>query len=472
MLKRRNFAMVLISGVLLSFPQGCDRRAQNQSSAQPFRAAGEVELRKGLESGAAVVELPDGVLVLHHSVRIPPAASVIEIRGHSRGSTVRLAPDFSGKAAFVADHVSGIIFKSFILEGNRTDLHSDRYLPPDGSSFASYYDDNGIVITNSQDLTVAEVVFKDIRSFPLLVTASARVRITGVTVENSGSLGPNGRNNTTGGMLFEEGVRDFLVERTRIRNVLGNAIWTHSNSGSQRNADGVIQGNDIADVGRDAIQVGHATKMRVTHNRGDRIGFPALYVDAEHQGTPVALDTAGNVDQSVYSDNIFSNVDGQCIDLDGFHAGEVTGNSCTNKLALAEYPYLHFGILFGNHDPGMSSTAVKLRNNVVDGFAYGGLYLIGTEHLIEGNRFLHTNRARCTGDGSTALCNYALDEPDLLRSGIYLGRNGGRPAKTEGNVIRGNIIRGFRADAWCIQAAPDVNLSQNVIAGNHCLADP
>ena len=329
-LDRRNLAMVLISCALLSL-SGCDRRAQNKWSAQLFRAAGEGDLRKGLESGASVVELPDGILVLHHSVSIPPAASIIEIRGHSRGTTVRLAPDFSGKAAFVADRVSRVVFRSFILEGNRTDLHSDRYLPPDGTSFANYYDENGVAISNSQDVTVADVVFKNIRSFPLLVTASARVKITGVTIDNSGSLGPNGRNNTTGGILLEEGVRDFLVERTRIRNVLGNAIWTHSNSGSRRNADGIIQGNDIADVGRDAIQVGHATRTSVAHNRGDRIGFPALYVDAEHQGTPVALDTAGNVDQSVYADNIFSNVDGQCIDLDGFHAGEVTGNSCTNN---------------------------------------------------------------------------------------------------------------------------------------------
>ena len=66
----------------------------------------------------------------------------------------------------------------------------------------------------------------------------------------------------------------------------------------------------------------------------------------------MAIDTAGNVDHSVYTGNVFNRVNGQCIDLDGFHDGEVTGNSCENPATAATWPGLHFGILFGNHDPG------------------------------------------------------------------------------------------------------------------------
>ena len=432
----------------------------------------ENTLNGELASGVAVVELPMGILLLHHTLRVPRGGKTTEIRGHGIGTTVRLAKDFSGKAVFLADGVSHVAFKSFILEGNRASLQSDRYLPPDGTAFSDYYSDNGIVITNSQDVTVSDVTFRNIRGFPLIVGASSQVTISGLTIDDSGSLGPNGRNNTSGGILLEQGVRNFVVEHTKIRNVLGNAIWTHSYGSSPRNESGIIQDNDVADVARDAIQVGHATGVRVIHNRGDRIGFPAQYVDSEHQGTPVALDTAGNVDRSVYSDNAFTNVGGQCIDLDGFHDGEVTGNSCRNDLPLSEYPYLHFGILFGNHNPGMNSTGVKLTNNTVDGFAYGGLYLIGEGNLIEGNRFLHTNRARCTGEPSSALCNYALDQPDLLRSGIYLGRTGGRPTKTQGNIIRDNVVQGFGADKWCIEAAPGVPLTRNNISGNVCRAEP
>ena len=47
--------------------------------------------------------------------------------------------------------------------------------------------------------------------------------------------------------------------------------------------------------------------------------------------------------------------------------------------------------------------------------------------------------AYCGAEPPTFRCNYAVaDQPDLLRSGICLANNGGRPTETPGTVIRGN----------------------------------
>ena len=78
-------------------------------------------------------------------------------------------------------------------------------------------------------------------------------------------------------------------------------MWTHSLYTSPRNARGLFAGNIFDTIGRDALQVGHAFDVRVEGNSGRAIGLPADIVDA----TPVAIDTAGNVERSVYARNRF-----------------------------------------------------------------------------------------------------------------------------------------------------------------------
>ena len=151
------------------------------------------------------------------------------------------------------------------------------------------------------------------------------VKISHVTVSDSGSRNEKGRNNTTGGILLEEGSSVFEISQCTLRTIRGNGIWTHSRY--VRNANGVISDNTLSDIGRDAIQVGHATNVRVTGNHGLRIGFPASEIDVEALATPVGIDTAGNVDHSTYEGNRFDEINGKCIDLDGFHDGAVRNNT-------------------------------------------------------------------------------------------------------------------------------------------------
>ena len=427
----------------------------------------ETDLAKALEQGTGTVDLPAGKLMLHRELVIPEGARNLEIRGSPAGSTLAAADDFKGRALIVSRGGTGLRFTGFRLEGNRA-LQTPMGLPPSDVPFARYYRNNGILIENATRVTIRNLWFSQAANFPLLVSASSGVRIEGVHIEDSGSLGAAGRNNASGGILLEEGTRDFEVRHSTLRRVRGNAIWTHSNYHSPRNANGIIAQNVIEEVARDAIQVGHATRIRVENNAGRRVGYPPEFVDMANYAVPAAIDTAGNVDLSVYVDNHFEEIDGKCIDLDGFHDGAVRDNSCISRQSQDQYPYAQYGIVFNNSNPDAEPVNVTLTGNLIDGAGYGGIFLIGSRHLVSGNRLLGLNRDQCTGDMTRPGCNYAPEQPDLLHSGIYLGSGGARPAQTVGNRIERNEISGFAMRHSCVAAAPGVSLGRNQIEGNRC----
>jgi hypothetical protein len=303
-----------------------------------------------------------------------------------------------------------------IIDGHRDKTTVRQGLPPWNQPFTGFTQGNGIVIDGRRHVTIRNVTFRNIAGFAILVARSHDITIDHVRVEAGGSLDANGRNNTTGGILFEEGTTDFRVTASEFRDIRGNGIWTHSLYTSPRNSRGLIQGNRFDTVGRDAIQVGHATEVRVVDNTGRRIGYPAGIVDAE----PVGVDTAGNVDRSVYAANRFRDIRGKCIDLDGFHDGEVRGNVCADVTG--------YGIVMNNTNPDMQSSFIRVEGNVIDGAGFGGIFVIGHDNVVRHNRLLNLNR-RPQGD-------------PVLRSGIYLGDRAERPAPAQRNVIEDNQITG------------------------------
>ena len=161
-----------------------------------------------------------------------------------------MAAGFRGKALIVIEAASDVRLTGFHIKGNRADLHSAKALPPDDVPFADFHVDNGVLIRRSNGVALAGVAFTAIRSFAVLANASARVKLTGIRVEDSGMLGPNNLNNTTGGVLFEEGATDFEVRDSVFRRIAGNAVWTHSNYKSPRNAGGLIIGNTFTEQSR------------------------------------------------------------------------------------------------------------------------------------------------------------------------------------------------------------------------------
>jgi hypothetical protein len=430
----------------------------------------EQKLRKTLAATVTGrVTLPPGVIEISSELVPPPGAHDFEITGP--GATLKAAQGFKGRALLVIDGARNVHLRDFKVDGNRSVLDRPLDMAQPENAFRVWYPLNGILADRVEGLEIVSVGLANVVNFPVLVSRSSGIRIHNLTVEDSGSRSPQGRNNLSGGILIEEGSKDFEVRDCTFLRIPGNGLWTHSLRTSPRLSDGVFAHNHFDTVGRDALQVGHATRVRVEDNDGSNIGYPMEVVDVEHGGVPVGIDTAGNVDLSEYSRNKFEEVNGKCIDLDGFHDGSVRGNECVNHKPLANYPVSQFGIVMNNTNRGMRSENIEIAGNHIDGTKYGGLFLIGSGHHIVGNNFEHLNLAHCN-ENKIFSCIYKSDEPEMLESGIYFGRGGTRPADTRANVIRENRISGYQMKSRCIASAPGVKLAQNTIAGNQCADEP
>jgi len=410
------------------------------------RPPGEQDVRRALERGG-VVELPSGEIEIRSELAIPSNA---DVRG--AGTRLRASADFKGRAVLVIASGRNVRLSGLAIDGNRAALERREGLPPSNLRFADFTRNNGVLADGVQGLRIENLRFENLAGFAVLASRSREVKIERVAVADSGSRNSRGRNNATGGILLEDGAQDFEVTACELRNVRGNGIWTHSRFHAPRNARGFIAGNRFFQIGRDAIQVGHATGIRVERNQGSRIGYPPEEVDVEAEATPVALDTAGNTQECAYIRNRFEDVNGKCIDLDGFHHGEVRGNACVSRRAPAEYPHGHFGIVMNDSHPDTRSQNILLQDNEIDGAQLGGMFVLGGGHTIERNRLLNLNRSR---------------RRDWLGAGIYLASGVLRPNPAQGNRIRNNTITGA---ASCILAAPEVSLRKNTVTGNHCAA--
>ena len=410
--------------------------------------------------------LPPGVTEISTEIKIPEGAHDLTIVGDN--STLRAASNFRGRAILSGHHCQRIEFRNFAIDGNRQALEKHAPLPPSGESFANFFTDNGILIEDTDGFSVDHLDFTHIASFAILVSHSSKVLLDHVSVEDSGSLNSKGRNNSTGGILLEEGSDNFTVSDSIFRNIRGNAVWTHSRYRSPRNRGGKIANDKFFDIGRDAIQVGHATHVTVAGNRGVRIGFPANLVDVENAGTPVGIDTAGNVDGSVYEYNSFEEIDGKCIDLDGFHDGTVRGNTCVNRRPPEDYPYGNFGISINNASIEMQSKNIVIEANQLSGMKFGGIFALGEGHMIRNNRMTHLNTAHCNETHARFGCLAIIGEPGFLESGIYLAKGGERPGAAHNIVIENNSISGYKMAAHCIEWAPSVKPSDNILRKNTC----
>ncbi len=380
---------------------------------------------------------------------------------------LRAAADFAGRAILVAGG-DGVRIRDLVIDGNRDAVEVRAGLPAYDTPFARFTRNNGVLAEGVGGLTVENVTFRNIAGFAVLVSHGRNVTIERVRVSAGGSRNAAGRNNTTGGILLEEGTSDFRVSGCELRNIRGNGIWTHSLYTSPRNARGVFAGNRLERIGRDAIQVGHATRVRVERNEGAGIGFPIEDVDVEGRAIPVAVDTAGNVDESLYDGNIFHEVDGKCFDLDGFHDGAVRGNVCVNSRGAEAYPFGGYGVVMNNTNPDMQSKNVRIEDNRIEGAKFGGIFVIGTGNVVTGNRLLNLNTAHCNEEAARFGCYYAPGQPDMLRAGIYLGSGAERPAPARGNVVERNEITGWKMDARCTGRAPGIGAEWNTVRWNVC----
>jgi hypothetical protein len=399
-------------------------------------------------------------------LRLPDGAHDLTIAGDR--SVLRVADSFHGRAILSCKHCRRIKFANFTIDGNRPALEKPmRIAECNSETFAGVFPNNGILIEDTDGLEIDRVDFASVANFAVLVDHSRNILLHHLSVKDSGSRNAEGRNNTSGGILLEEGVDSFTIADSDFRNIRGNAVWTHSCSVSPRNHSGKIAGNQFSDIGRDAIQLGHASGVSVTGNTGRRIGMLAAEVDVEGGGTPVGIDTAGNVEQSVYESNHFEEVDGKCIDLDGFHDGIVRSNTCINRGKPEDYPYGNFGISLNNASPAMRSVNILIENNHLEGMKFGGIFALGEGHRILHNTMTRLNTAHCD-ETPKAGCSGIAGEPEFLESGIYLAKGGEHPAPARNITIEGNVISGYKMAAHCIGTAPSVKRSESRAGKNSC----
>ncbi len=416
------------------------------------------------QSPRRVAQLPAGEMIVHSPLVIDGNT---EVRGAPGGTTLRAAADFKGRA-IIAVQGSGVRLRDFSIDGNREALEVHNSLPAYNQSFAKFTGRNGIFAGDVSALSLDNIKLKNIVGFAVLISNSHGITINRLDVSESGSRNPAGRNNATGGILLEEGTTDFRITNCSLHDIRGNGIWTHSLYTSPRNARGLIALNRLANIGRDAIQVGHAREIRVEENTGLSIGFPEDDVDIEGRAIPVAIDTAGNVEASSYARNRFQEINGKCIDLDGFHDGDVRENECVNRAEPQLYRFGNYGIVMNNSNPDMQSRNIRVEDNVIDKPLFGGIFVIGTGHHIARNRLVNLNTAHCNEEAAKFGCYYAPGEPDMLSSGIYLGKGAERPATAHDNIIEDNEITGYQMNARCVVSAPGIDPNANTIRRNTC----
>jgi hypothetical protein len=420
-----------------------------------------------LALAAKEITLKPGVTLLDEPMVIEES---VQLQGAPAGSTLKASPTFKGSALIVAKGIKNLSIQRVKLDGSRQQLERPFPIAPYDKAFADFYPLNGILLDNCEGAILRDLEIRNVVNFPILIARSKQVRIHSVRIEYSGSRDAAGKNNTTGGILLEEGTADFEVRFAKLRGIRGNGIWTHSRYESPRNRDGLIQECEVNGSARDAIQVGHATNVRVLQNAMFNIGFPVDLVDMANGGIPVGIDTAGNVDQSLYADNLIQETNGKCIDLDGFHHGEVRSNRCINAKPATAYPQGHFGIVLNNTNPDMRSEHILIEDNEIEGMKYGGIFLIGRNHIVRKNRMRFLNTSSCTeSHGKGFECYFGEDEPGLLRSGIYLGKGAERPDPANNNTIEDNLITGYLMQERCLGYSPKVDPKSQKIGHNICV---
>ena len=423
----------------------------------------ETELRRRLASQTTgTLNLPPGDLKITEELRLAPGAHDLDIVGS--GTLLKATNEFKGRAVLVIDGARNIRLRDFTVDGNRVGLEKQMDLPPPAARLRDETANNGILLDQVQGIEISNLTLANIPNFAILVSRSSEVRAHHLHIEDSGSLDAHNHANGTGGIVFEDGSKDFEVRSTNFRRLRGNALWTRSASGAPRQDNGVFASNRFETIGHDAILLWQASRIRVEENTGAHIGYPAENVAPE--AVPAALASAGNVDHSAFVKNQFEEVNGNCFALDGFHDGMLMKNLCFDRKLPTDYPFGHIGIVMNNTETQAAN--IEITGNVIDGMKYGGLLLIGTGHRVIGNRFDHVNKAQCDDSGKNPACVGAKNEPKMLAAGIYLAHGAARPSPAKGNTIRDNKISGFKIKSHCIVAAPGAALEANSLQANQC----
>jgi len=245
-------------------------------------------------------------------------------------------------------------------------------------------------------------------------------------------------------------VQGLVVSNCTFKNITGNCVWSYTYTTANLHQNFSVFGSLFSDVGRDGTEMGDVQNFTVNNNYYYRIGYvagsPAYYPGQN----AVAIDTSGYCQNGKYSGNAMLNVNGECIDLDGFTSGEVSNNSMmiswnTDPLyvtdQIANYGYspgaaqnITTGIQTNaTYDP-RGGQRVTIIGNTVQNMGNMAVNLFNAQNdLVTGNSIWHP--------GNSSLGATAIGVPVLLGTSASTGSPYVSPPRhNKLNVITGNTI--------------------------------
>jgi hypothetical protein len=382
-------------------------------------------------------------------VIIPAGASKMRFVGDGAATLFKRGAAMpANKGMFDIQGASHVEFDNFMVDGN--------VLTSTGVAYSAFSGDpmNAIL---TQDSTFwihggSYIRFNKVRiihtgGYAILLDARTAnitdVRINELSLENCrphlfGNAGDLTYGSWTGGVHVQGdgnsfSVDDFYVTGSSFKRVTGNALWSHLYALNKLHSNYRFSDNHFIDCGLDGIQLGGVVGGVVKGNTFRRIGYVAT--DDTSTSVPkwmlgsayaVGLDTAGRVTGVNYEGNTFLNVNGGCIDLDGYGRGTVMANTCiVSRPGEPEYNEDQVGSpLWGS--PGQVNRnwvyGAQVSNSNNDSIA-------GDSPMIVGNTFVNC--------GGGAIRLYAT------RKGMVVGNNIDHSSDAPGVPITiGNIGTG------------------------------
>jgi parallel beta-helix repeat protein len=299
----------------------------------------------------------------------------------------------------------------------------------------------------------------------------------------------------TGGIHYQNDGRDLefarhalrglTIEDSTFERISGHAIWGHGYGFQTLNEDVVIRRCQFTDIGLDGVLIGNTRRAVVEHNHFHRIGytprngggrprpawFPGFREDRADNIPAVGIDTSGLVSESVYQGNTMLNVNGNCIDLDGFTRGDVLHNSMQVSGRADAWNYINdlvdeFGpAQVGNYTKGinLSNTAgatltesVRIVGNTIMNLGGYGIFLYDSQRcLVEDNHIRH----------------YSLIFPPIILANSL--REPQAVHQSRENIVRNNYVY-FYPNVQCIGEADDIGdgdlpvVGPNYVYANTC----
>jgi hypothetical protein len=421
---------------------------------------------QAIAEGHATVPLPKGGLEIKKPIELGAAVTDLVIEGQP-GDVIRAVPGQTLQALFVCRECKRVTFRNFTVEGSAEDRAQPNEGPPLDVELRNYFGGSGIAIEGGEKVSVRNVKFHELSGFAVISAFSRGTTIDGITVTNGGTRNGRGANTGAGGVAIVEGDDSFQVRNSTFRNILGNGVWVQSGSRAQRPQNGVIEGNRFESISRNAIQLSRAFRVTVQNNSAKSIGFPVNTVSSD-AGPPAGVGSDGKVDASVIRGNRIEDINGRCFSLDGYHDGEVSGNTCINHGKAEDYPLGDLGLVLNNSSTDMRSQLVVIQGNHFEGLNLGGISIIGAGHKVIANELINLNRAGCTTSSGSSICLPNRDEPRAALSGIFLGLRGTRPDPVVEATIERNRISGKGMVANCVVAASKVHPEASIIRNNIC----